>query len=153
MHPAPRVVLAVLGALVATSLASGNTQLFAAIMGALAGLAVSEVLYVRDSLTRLRAELSDVRNSLGRRRTEPSERIETPQRLPEPARYAPPSVPPQPPPVRPAAEPRPSSETAPRPFTPADRTALNTRLPVPEENPIIQFLREYFTGGNTLVRA
>ena len=153
MHPALRVVLAVLGALVATSLAGGNTQLFAAIMGALAGLAVSEVLYVRDSLTRLRAELSDVRNSLGRRRTEPSERIETPQRPPEPARYAPPSVPPQPPPVRPAAEPRPSSETAPRPFTPADRTPLDTRLPIPEENPIIQFLREYFTGGNTLVRA
>src|SRR6266513_3781611 len=77
MHPALRVVLAILGALVGTSLGSGSTQLFAAIMGALAGLAVSEALYLRDSLTRLRAELSDVRNSLGRRRTEPSERIES----------------------------------------------------------------------------
>jgi uncharacterized membrane protein len=136
MHPALRLVLAVVGALLGARLEGGGARLFAAIIGALAGLAISEVLYVRSSLTSLRAELSEMRNSLRRSRAASTERSETAHGPPEEARYAPPAMPPHTPRTHPVTEAAPSTETA-------SSTS---------QNPIIQSLREYFTGGNTLVR-
>src|ERR1700733_7588642 len=128
MHPALRVVFAGVCALVRARLESGGARLFAAIIGALAGLAISEVLYIRSSLTSLRAELSDVRNSL--------------RRAPEAARYAPPAMPPQTPRPPPAAEAAPSTETASSTYAREDLKPLGTPWSAPKENRIIQSLRE-----------
>jgi uncharacterized membrane protein len=153
MHPAVRVVLAVLGALLGARLASVGGQLLAALMGAVAGLAVSEVLDIRSALTRLRAELSEVRNSLEQRHAKSGERTEAPQTPPETARHAPPVVPAQTPPIRPAPETLSDKQTASPPFLTESWPPAGTRAYVPQKNPIIEYLREYFTGGNTLVRA
>jgi len=154
MDPALRVVLAIVGALLGASLASSSHQFFAAIMGALTGLAVSEVLDVRSSLTRLRAELSEVRNSLASQRAEPSERTETAaQRPPATTRDAAPSVAVPTPQRGPGFAAEQSTETVSTTSTPADWKPLEPCVSAPLDNPIIRFLREYFTGGNTLVRA
>ena len=154
MDPALRVILAIVGALLGASLASGSTQLFAAIMGALAGLAVAEAFDIRSSLARLRAELSDVRNALARQRAAPGELGETAaQRSPETARYAPPIVPPQTPPRSPGPGAGASTETVSGTFEPAHWKPAGPRVSAAPHNPIIQFLRDYFSGGNTLVRA
>jgi uncharacterized membrane protein len=151
MHPAVRVLLAVLGALLGARLASVGGQLWAALMGAVAGLAVSEVLDIRSALTRLRAELSEVRNSLEQRHAKAGERAQAPQTPPETAPHAPPVVPAQTPPIRPAPETSSGKQTAAPPFQADSWPPAGTH--VPQRNPNIEFLREYFTGGNTLVRA
>jgi uncharacterized membrane protein len=151
MHPAVRVVWIVLGALLGARLASVGGQLLAAFIGAVAGLAVSEALDIRGVLNRLRAELSEVRNSLEQRHAQPKERAETPQTPPETSPDSPPVGRAQTPPIHPAHDASRSMHAA------APRSQADSWPPadthIPQRNPIIGFLREYFTGGNTLVRA
>jgi uncharacterized membrane protein len=168
MHPALRIILALLGAAVAVSLAGPGAHLLAAVVGALAGLAVGEVVSLRDALARLHAELQELRRRVTERR-DTGERTEAPRAAapaaaaatPTPA--APPSFEPPsngpPTPARrvagPAPKPSPSAPAerpvpAPEHWQPSARAGASRVLP---ESPVIAFVRDYFTGGNTLVRA
>jgi uncharacterized membrane protein len=157
MHPALRAILALLGALLGASLAGAGAQRLAAIVGALAGIAIGEVLFLRDAIANLHRELRELRGSLKQRPTETSARADTAERPVEPPRYAPPPHTSQPPSParRPAPDIGPGAERAPAGFSPEDRKPAEAGDPgaAVRGNPVIRLLREYFTGGNTLVRA
>jgi uncharacterized membrane protein len=140
MHPLLRVILVIGGAVFGANLA-GSTWLLAALMGALAGLAVGEVVFLRSRLTRLNEELQDMRQAMVQRHGAQSERAQTPQRPSEPV----PSVPP----------PAEATKSAPPALAPSERKPHDsqTRSAPRTESPLVQLIWGYFTGGNTLVRA
>lgn len=155
MHPALRVVLVVIGITFGADLAAGDVRLPAAILGGLSGLAFGEVFYLRSALARLRAELTDIRHTLAQRSAERT----TPQ--------SPPREPVHPAPTREASttgsfdpyarslvvvpSPPPASASATGPA----QQPISTRTPAApaRQSIVLQWIREYFTGGNTLVRA
>lgn len=153
MHPILRVILAVVGAAFGVELSGGGTELLAAIIGALAGLALGEVIYVRTAITELRAELRELRTRLARPPVQSQAKETTYPPASIPARE-PPSSPPAPPSAAPAefgtgvgAQPHPPSP----PYEAASRARQPTRHPA--ETPIIGLVWNYFTEGNALVRA
>jgi uncharacterized membrane protein len=102
-------------------------HLLAAVVGALAGSAIGEVVFLRKSLRRLEEELRGLRAAISRRPTTQGERTESAQWLAEAARHS--------------------------PRTTTVSAAVSTMpTAVENDNVIIRLLREYFTGGNTLVR-
>lgn len=149
MHPILRLILAVIGAALGVELASGGTELLAALVGALAGLALGEVIYVRGAITELRAELRDLRARIARQTTPPApskpagEPLRTPSPPPSPASA----------PVSPAT----GTDLRGRPLQPSlpDRVTSHAPRPTrhPAETPIIGLVWNYFTEGNALVRA
>lgn len=161
MHPILRVVLVVVGAAVGANLGTEGIHFLAALMGALAGLAVGEVVYVRGVFASLRAELREFRDLIERRTTrtdepvtrqpEPPPRAASPRAEPAPYYERAPSQPTAPPPaptIAPTLRPEPlvsreewGERYVPRPIEPR------------AELPIVALLREYFTGGNALVRS
>ncbi len=155
MHPTIRIVLAIVGAVFGASLASEGGHLFAIVLGALAGLAIGEMVFIRDRLTKLQSDLEDLRHRRGERPPAPAPTQEPVQRLREAAPYIAPRATPEVP------SPRPATTTAPGPVpVPSTRAAESgsPARPLDEsyadrENPILKLLREYFTGGNALVRA
>ena len=152
IHPAMRVVFAVLGAIAGGTLVGDGEHLFAIAVGGLAGLAVFEVMLLRDRLTKVERELEELHRD--RRQAPPAPVIDTVQRLRESRPYVPPSAPvPKPAPrAAPAAPSIPGKQPyadAPD-WTPPRPLATSTAA---QANPIVNVLREYFTGGNTLVRA
>jgi len=154
LHPAIRVVLAAFGALAGASLSSDGGHFFAIVMGALAGLAVFEVVNIRDRLTTLEREFQDPRESGREPRATPAAVPDTVQRLREAAPYVLPSAPvppPAPPPASAAAGiPEKGRHTDATDWTPPRLLGTSAAT---QQNPVIAFLRDYFTGGNTLVRA
>jgi uncharacterized membrane protein len=154
MHPALRIVLAVVGAAFGANLAGEGARLLAAVVGALAGLAAGEVVSTRSSLERLHAELRELRRRLNERQATPVA-VAQPQGSVTSATPPPPRVAPQAPAPRPVVEPAPPRANVPRPPTvPNSNIRGDDRGSyTPRENPVIKILREYFTGGNTLVRA
>jgi uncharacterized membrane protein len=153
LHPAMRIVFAVLGAVVGATLFGDGGQLFAIAVGALAGLAVFDVVFLRDRLTRVERELEELQRDRQQAPT-PAPVAETVPRLREAAAYVPPSEPVP----KPASRPAPAAAPVPETRTYADAPAWTPQRPLrtpdsARENPVIAFLRDYFTGGNTLVRA
>ena len=61
MHPALRVVIAVVGAAFGANLSSSGSTLLGAALGALAGLGLGEAITLRVAIQKLRAELADLR--------------------------------------------------------------------------------------------
>ena len=149
MSPLIRVVLAAVGAFVAARLTADGMHLFAVVIGALAGLALSEMIQLREGLTKLQRELQDLRRE---------------HRPPPPAAAAPvmptklsaqPPLPPSPIPP-PAAAPQLTvapGTAAGEPAPGAARRTVAGGPPAASPNPLFALLRDYFTGGNTLVRA
>jgi uncharacterized membrane protein len=153
-HPAIRVVLAALGALAGASVSSGGDHFFAIVMGALAGLALFEVVYIRDRLTKLEHELHDLKKIRPEPRRTPAAVPDTAQGRREAVLDVPSTAP-----VRVSA-PQPTPAAAPAdvkaPYTDAPSWTSPRPLETsyaPQENPIVALLRGYFTGGNALVRA
>ena len=142
MQPLTRVILAIFGAVLGATVAGKDVYFLAALVGALFGLGIGELAFLRKSLRTLEEELRGLRESIHRRAAAPSERTEATQ--------------------RPAAEVRPAplvpSISAPAPFVRAvsqtEWKARETETPpeVENDNVIVRVLRDYFTGGNTLVR-
>src|SRR5215469_15244794 len=111
MHPAMRIVFAALGAVVGATLFGDGEHLFAIAVGALAGLAVFEVVFLRDRLTKVERELQELQRDQ-ERAPAPAPVAEAVQRLREAAPYVPPSAPvPQQPAPRPAPPASPIPET------------------------------------------
>ena len=162
MHPILRVVLVVVGAALCANLGTEGIRFLAAVLGALAGLAISEVIYIRGAFASLRTELRDLR-ALIERRTTRSEvgvagtKVESaPPRTPPRAESAPdyeraPSQPVAPPPAPAAAIPGSREQPA---VEPGDRKQRHLSRPSepPGDGALVTLLRDYFTGGNALVR-
>jgi uncharacterized membrane protein len=157
MHPALRVVIAVVGAAFGANLSSSGSTLLGAALGALAGLGLGEAITLRVAIQKLRAELADLRTEEITRQAqkEALAKITLPPQRTSPV--APPipsaALPPQPTYTaeqRPAASAFESTPVAAR----SEWTRPNPIDPPKSggENPLIRMLREYFTGGNTLVR-
>ena len=135
--------MAIVGAVLGATLAGKDVYFLAAVVGALAALAIGEVVFLRRSLRRMEEQFRDLRETIFRRPARQSERIEPAQR---PAEATPPA--PQTPSV---AAPMPSVRAESQAdWKPRDTPALPE---VENDNVIIRLLREYFTGGNTLVRS
>jgi uncharacterized membrane protein len=143
MHPLIRVILAIVGAALGATLAGRDAPLLAAVVGALAGSAIGEVAFLRKSIRRLEEELRGLREAVIRRPTTQTERTESAQRPAEAARHAPPT----PTVSAPLPSVRVASQTEWKPHE------IRTPAEVENDNAIIRLLREYFTGGNTLVRS
>jgi uncharacterized membrane protein len=133
MDPALRVVLAVVGAVFGAKLAGDGARILAVVVGALTGLAIGEVVSLRSALAKLHSELRDIRNAIAQRPVGPGKHVETPQRSPE------------------------TAHSTPHPVVPAPASPARVTRPAPsavkQQSPIFRLIREYFTGGNTLVRA
>jgi uncharacterized membrane protein len=163
MHPILRVMSVIVGAAVGVKLGTEGIQFLAALVGALTGLALTEVVHIRGVLASLRTELRDLRALIERRTTRvdaaaPAPKAEpaaqsAPKRV-EPAAYyerassqaaAPPATP-----AAPAPAPR-REPTA----SPEEWKQLRAGRPIepPADGPLLALLRDYFTGGNALVRA
>jgi len=159
MHPILRVILVVVGAAFGANLAGGGTHFLAAIVGALAGLAIGEVVFIRNSFSELRAELRELRSLFERG---PAEDETTPTEVaPTKTQAAIPKSDWTPVRTGPTAAPRLSSATTgdasgeSRPPPSFDWKPAGTRAPArhPAEIAIVRLVHDYFTGGNALVRA
>jgi uncharacterized membrane protein len=163
MHPILRVVLVIVAAAVGANLGTEGIHFVAALVGALAGLAISEVVYVRGLFASVRSELGDLRALIERRTTRTEASAAGPRAEPVPPR-APQRVEPAPyyerAPSQPAAPPPASAVAAPGPREqpPLSRQDWEQRhiprpIEPPADSPFVALLRDYFTGGNALVRA
>ncbi len=160
MHPALRVVLVVVGAAVGANLGSGGSALLAGVLGALVGLGVGEAICLRAAIESLRAQLADLRAE---------------ERTRQAPREAGSGFTPPPHPTSPVTAPQPSTPVPPRPTDAGELRPVVSAVestPVParggvrsleaphvlqpprnvSDSPLLLLLREYFTGGNTLVR-
>lgn len=160
MHPILRVVLVVFGAALGANFARAGTTFLGALLGALAGLGISEVVDIRSAFASLRAELRELRALIERRprggeAAEPAPRPEpTPYYEQAPARpVAPPPPAPGPPPAHAVAAAAPRRELP--ALSPADWRPIGIERPSapPADHALVALLRDYFTGGNALVRA
>ncbi len=125
-----RVVFTILGAVFGLSVASGSHELFGIAVGALAGFGAAELASLRARLAELESELAALR------------------RLPRPAQDRP-SAP------KPAAD----EQSGPGVVKPAARVQSGWSRAATQAPPtvgtldvVVTFVREFFTGGNTLVR-
>jgi len=164
MHPFLRVVLVIVGAATGANLGTEGIHFLAALVGALAGLAISEVIHIRSAFANLRTELRDLRALIERATTRADAAAAAPKSEPAPQRPAPraepapyyeraPSQAPAPPPkpAAPAAGPQREQPTR----SPEDWRQLSTPRPIEPraDSPLVSLVRDYFTGGNALVRA
>jgi uncharacterized membrane protein len=134
MHPLIRVILATFGAVLGTTVAGKDMLLLAAVVGALGGIGIGEAVFLRKSLRRLEEEFRGVREAIAR---PPTTSVSAP--LPS---------------VRVDSQTVASTPGTAAASTPSEWKLREIRTPaeVKNDNVIIRLLREYFTGGNTLVR-
>jgi uncharacterized membrane protein len=152
-------VLVAVGVAIGAQALGEGAPLLGGFVGAITALAVGEVVFIRSALLRLQAELRDLREGLSRQ-GHPIESPKPVQKIPEPPRDDAPALTPHGLPQPQTLQPRPTTERAspdPDPLATArsEWPAAPVRKPpaVVPETPVFRFLREYFTGGNTLVRA
>jgi len=156
MHPILRVVLAVFGAAVGANLATKGITFLGALLGALAGLAISEVVQIRSAFASVRAELRELRAFMERGAARAGTATAAPRAEPTPYyQQGPmrPAAPPTPPPAQPTPAAEAHRELA--ALSPQDWRPLGVQRPIepPAGNALVALLKNYFTGGNALVRA
>jgi len=154
MRTISHVVLVLGGALLGAAVARNNSTLFAVLMGGGAGLAVAELGLIWRRLQDLQAELQVLRLDLMARRdpavqpraaaAEPVAPVVRP--APIPVTIAPAAA------RAPIAESVPAGPAAPPRPTLAPLTATQRAPYESPELPLVRVIREFFTGGNTLVR-
>lgn len=144
MSPAIRVVLAAVGAFAGVSLAADGLHFFGTVIGALAGLGLSEIVFLRDGLAKLQRELQELRRE---------RRISPPSAAAAAMPATQPLQPPRPQPESRVEATRPLSVASRPSIPPPARPAQAAASPATTPNPLFALLRDYFTGGNTLVRA
>jgi uncharacterized membrane protein len=160
MQPIMRIVLPIIGILIAASIGSPATRAFDLILGAVVGFAIADIGILRARLDELGRQIDRLTAELRRRQEAPATPTVRPETTPAP-RAAPaeshePTKPaesrPQGLPHRPWQEYEPPKEL----HTP-EPVARPSAAPSPQhlsatEPPIVAAIRNFFTGGNTLVR-
>jgi uncharacterized membrane protein len=159
MTPIMRIVLPIIGALIGTTLGSPATRLFDLLVGAMAGFVVADLGILRAQLDALSTQVARLSAELRRRHEVPQSATPHPESMP-----APPDSDVSSDSAIPAAgEPLTASglsweeahgisepaELEPNEHAPA---ALSPTHVSTAELPFVNAIREFFTGGNTLVR-
>jgi len=159
-----RFIFAIVGAVVGFSFASGSKELFALLVGAAVGFAAADLAVVRARLRELESELATLRKLVSRQAqggvasgpdSDPPHPDSAPATAPPAARSQPPraSPPPLPQPETHAPPPAEPFKHGPVPGSgPYATTASRGRPPPAGVDAVVAALREYLTGGNTLVR-
>src|SRR5277367_5732526 len=157
MHPILRVALVIFGAALGAHLATEGITFLWALLGALVGLGISEVVHIRSAFTSVRTELRQLRTLLERRPTHAETEAAAPRV--EPAPYyeqAPlqPVTPPSPPRPPLASTAAADARREPPRLPSGDWKPLGLQRPIepPPRNALVAMLLDYFTGGNALVR-
>jgi uncharacterized membrane protein len=162
---AMRIVLTLFGAYAGIAFGSNGARVFDALMGALIGFAIGDLGVQRERIRSLVEDLARLRSALANLR---NESVPSASPTPAPAPAAPaPAAPAPAAPVPAAAVPaapvlaehgvsaptafeRPWREIEPAPV--AGRAAARAVPPSAPRSPLVDALRGFFTGGNTLVR-
>src|SRR3984957_11893605 len=182
MFPVIHVVFAALGALLGAGVAPRGEWRFAVLVGACIGYAVAELSSVRGRLLLLEADIAKLRASLRRRDVETPAPSQSPQQAPAEMPAQAPAEMPAPAPAARASAPPPASVSAPvtasaparvteSQLDPLDELRRDERSnaepPAPatgvvrssaarpgiSDIPIVNAVRQFFTGANSLVRA
>ena len=159
MTPIMRIVLPIIGALVGATLGSPATRLFDVLVGAMVGFVVADLGIMRAQLDALSAQVARLSAELRRRKEVPQHPTEHPESTP-----APPDTDDSSDSVIPAAAPPLTSSGLPwhefdevgesaeqKSFEHAP-AALSRTPDRATELPFVTAIRDFFTGGNTLVR-
>jgi uncharacterized membrane protein len=159
MQAVMRIAFAVIGIFAAVSIGSPANREFNLILGAAVGFAIAELVIIHGRLNELTKEMARLMTEFRRRQQAPAPPAVHPESTPEPrpspvipAQRQPAESRPQVTPHRPRADiepPRHSEVTQPEQPRSAP-PSLN--LTPPPEPPVIASIRDFFTGGNTLVR-
>lgn len=156
-----RIVLAIIGGFLGATLATGSRELFGFLLGAFAGFAFADLTVLRNRLRELEDEVSALRTVVARRTTRPEAQDRTrdeeadwratvrPDTTAAPGRAT--TDAPRAASYAAAAAGQPTQADHP---TPTAREAADLQRAVPPRglDVILRVVREYFTGGNTLVR-
>ena len=159
MPPIMRIFLPVIGIFVAASIGSPANRAFDLVVGAAVGFAIAELGIVRMRLNEIAQDIVRLTTELRRRQTVPS----TSAAPPEAPRQSikPPELPKEAQPAKTSPEvilrrpwqdiePPRNSEVA-HPAVPRPAAPPPSYMPAPE-HPFVAAIRNFFTGGNTLVR-
>jgi uncharacterized membrane protein len=157
MHPIMRVVLPIIGLLIAASLGSPASRAFDLVFGAAVGFLIADLGVLRMRLEDLFKELDRLKKEFRRRQDGPTAAVPPRETRPEPEAVEYPEYKP----AHSAAQAQldrpwqdiesPMQEAAPRPSAPFPPVAAAARSPA-QEPALITAIRNFFTGGNTLVR-
>ena len=156
MQPIMRFVLPVIGLLIAASLGSPASRAFDIIVGAALGFAIADLGLIRARLDELSQAIERLRTEFRPRQDATAPTAIHPEAAPAPQPRAEFHEPAQSTPRRPLDrlwedfEPQARAQ-APKPTVPPHPAAASTH-PAASEPPIVAAIRNFFTGGNTLVR-
>jgi uncharacterized membrane protein len=162
MQPIMRLVLPIIGLIIAAMAGSPATRAFDCLVGALLGFAIADIGVLRARVESLGQEVGKLVTELSRLKLQPPFQVKPLEPSPPPATL--PHEFPQPAktPVAELHEPAHPPATRLPPdrvwddFEPAQaRTASSARsgnYAPPPESPVVAAIRRFFTGGNTLVR-
>jgi len=152
-----RVILAIIGAIAGLSLASSSHEMFGIVLGAFAGFAAGEFGALRGKLKALEGELGALRKAVaqqaGRERESRATESKPPSTAPEVQSTAPEGGPrnaTRPPHPTSSSQPSAGAWAVPPPGQPRPRVVQPRREDFVDA--AVRVVREYFTGGNTLVR-
>ena len=157
MQPIMRIFLPVIGIFVAASIGSPANRAFDLVLGAAVGFAIAELGILRMRLNEIAKDIARLTTELRRRQTAPT----TPAAPPEPSHQSikPPELRKEPQPAKTSPEViphRPWQDIEPARHSELTQPAVPRPAPPPPmpapENPFTAAIRNFFTGGNTLVR-
>jgi uncharacterized membrane protein len=140
-----RIFMILLGALLGAALASSSVGLYGAVIGAFVGYAVAEFAAIRRRADELEREIAALRKR-GTQQSAEQVRQRAPEVTPESAGAAAGASA-----ARSASAAAGAGATTSR-VVPPPPDANRPRIVLPPENPVFVAIRDYFTGGNTLVR-
>jgi uncharacterized membrane protein len=147
MQPMMRIVLPIIGLLIAASLGSPASRAFDLLLGAAVGFLIADLGVSRTRLDALAQEFDRLKKEFRRRQDAPTAPVPPRETIPEPARSATQVQPDRP--WQDIEAPAHAAAAAPSvPFPPASAGAHSSA----KEPAVIAAIRSFFTGGNTLVR-
>src|SRR5882757_6410873 len=151
MQPMMRIVLPIIGLLIAASLGSPASRAFDLLLGAAVGFLIADLGVIRTRLDAVAQEFDRLKKEFRRRQDAPTASVPPRETIPEPARSATQVQPDRPwqdieAPAHAAA-----AAAAAAPSVPSPPASAGTHSSA-KEPAVIAAIRSFFTGGNTLVR-
>jgi uncharacterized membrane protein len=164
MTPITRIVLPIIGALIGASLGTPSTHLFDVLLGAIAGFLIADLGVLRTQLDALSAQVGRLAAELRRGYAVPPEPTQHPESTPAPPEPDAPDSPDLPgipvpasrrsltPSGLPWHELEEAAEPAEKESNERARASLPSAQEAEPELPIVTVIRDFFTGGNAVVR-